>query len=114
MRTTNKLVIEKLQNHVLDNFTPENYGGGVDIMQNLIDQIDLMRKNNMDSIYNNLYKTALDYVEGGSLLVYYYDVQKFLKDLLHSDREYSDDKAWKLYCHLCARTIANLYSKGVK
>ncbi len=112
LRTTTKIVKLNLTQHVLEPFWPENYGGHVSL-QNLKDQIDAMRYGN-----RSIYQTALDYVEGGSLLVYYYDQRAFLQKLLEeTDAEaaqYSDDKVFRLYCHLCARTIANLYEDRVK
>ena len=33
MRSNNKIVIRKLENSVLDNFTPDNYGGGTVTLQ---------------------------------------------------------------------------------
>jgi hypothetical protein len=56
------------------------------------------------------YQTALDYVEGGSLLVYYYDVQQFLDGLgiNPTGKEYTNEKSWRLYCHLVAREITKM------
>lgn len=113
LRTTNKVVKQRLVAHVLDNFWPKNYGAGTVGLQNLKDQLDSMRYNN-----RSIYQTALDYVEGGSYLVYYYDQRAFLQKLLEeTDAEaaqYSDDKVFRLYCHLIARTMANLYEDRVK
>lgn len=113
LRTTNKIVRERLTAHVLDNFWPDNYGSGTVGLQNLKDQLDHMNYNNRP-----IYQVALDYVEGGSYLCYYHDVRDFLRELLDETEEeadrYSDDKAWKLYCHLIARTMANLYQDRVK
>lgn len=110
LRTTNKQVVDYLKDHVLENFAIDNGYDNPDRVANLRHQIDSMRYNN-----RSIYQTALDYVEGGGYLVYYYDVQKQLKDWLeHSngDPEYSDEKAWRLYCHLIARTMAQLYERG--
>lgn len=113
LRTTNKIVKQKLTAHVLDNFWPANYGGGTVGLQNLKDQIDAMRYGG-----RSIYQTALDYVEGGSYLVYYGDCRQFLKELLQETDEeanrYDDDRVWRLYCHLVARTMANLYADRVK
>ena len=114
LRTTNKTVKTALVEHVLENFSPENYGSDpetTDALGNLREQIDAMRYGT-----RSLYQTALDYAEGGSLLVYYDDVRDFLKLILEQTDEesqrYSDGKVWRLYCHLIARTIANLYTEG--
>ena len=113
LRTTTKKVTTQLQDHVLDNFTPDNYGAGTVTLQNLVEQLDAMRYGN-----HSVYHTALEYVEGGSLLVYYNDVRKFLKDLLEETEEeasqYTNDKSWHLYCHLVARTMSNLYDTRKK
>lgn len=108
LRTNSKQVIRQLEQDVLDNFWPKNYGGGTVGLQNLVDQIDAMRYND-----RTIYQTALDYVEGGGYLVYYYDCRAYLQKLLKQSGDqaavYSDEKVWKTYCHLMARTIAQLY-----
>ena len=114
LRTTSKLVTDALKAHVLANFLPINYGSDPDTtsaLDNLREQIDAMQYGG-----RSVYQTALDYVEGGSFIVYYGDCREFLKLILEqSDEEaqrYSDDKVWRQYCHLIARTMANLYTKG--
>ena len=111
MRTTNKTVVRKLEQHVLENFWPKNYGSGHIGLQNLKDQIDYMRHDD-----RTIYQTALDYVEGGGLLISFGDVQDFLNGLgiNETGKAYSDEKAWKLYCHLIARTMSQLYASRVK
>ena len=114
LRTTNKSVKTALTAHVLANFLPINYGSDpetTDALGNLREQIDSMRHGG-----RTIYQTALDYVDGGSLEVYYDDQRKFLQMILEQTDEeaskYSDDKVFKLYCHLIARTMANLYAEG--
>jgi hypothetical protein len=111
LRTTNRKVIEKLNNHVLEEFKEHDTSKGA--IDNLISQIDYMRYNN-----RSVYQTALDYVEGGSLLIYYGEQREFLAELLDETpveaMQYSDDKVFKLYCHLVARTISKLYEMGTK
>lgn len=114
LRTTNKTVKTALVAHVLANFLPINYGSDpetTDALGNLREQIDAMQYGN-----RSIYQTALDYVEGGSLLIYYGDCRKFLQEILEQTDEeaarFSDDKVWRLYCHLIARTMANLYTGG--
>ena len=114
LRTSNKLVKTALTAHVLVNFLPVNYGSApetTDALGNLREQIDAMRHEG-----RSVYQTALDYVEGGSLLVYYGDCRDFLQMILEQTDEeaarFSDDKVWRLYCHLMARTISNLYMEG--
>lgn len=114
LRTTNKSVKTALTAHVLANFLPINYGSDpetTDALGNLREQIDAMQYGD-----RSIYQTALDYAEGGSMLVYYDDCRDFLKMILEqTDTEaqrYSDEKVWRLYCHLIARTMANLYTEG--
>lgn len=110
LRTTNKQVIAYLKDHVLENFATDNGYDNPDRVANLRHQLDSMRQD-----HQSIYQTALNYAERGGYLIYYYDVQKQLKEWLdHSsgDPEYSDDKAWRLYCHLVARTMAKLYTEG--
>ena len=114
LRTTNKLVKTALTAHVLANFLPINYGSDpetTDALGNLRDQINYMRYGD-----RSVYQTALDYAEGGGFLIYYGDVRDFLKLILEQTDEeaqrYSDDKVWRLYCHLIARTMAQLYTEG--
>lgn len=114
LRTTNKSVKTALTAHVLANFLPINYGSDpetTDALGNLREQIDAMQHGT-----RSIYATALDYVEGGSFLVYYGDAREFLKLILEqSDEEsqrFSDEKVWRLYCHLIARTMAQLYTEG--
>lgn len=114
LRTTNKTVKTALTAHVLANFLPINYGSDpetTDALGNLREQIDAMQHSG-----RSIYQTALDWVEGGSALIYYGDARDFLKLILEQTDEeaqrFSDDKVWHLYCHLIARTMANLYTEG--
>lgn len=114
LRTTNKAVKTALVGHVMANFLPINYGSDpetTDALGNLREQIDAMRHEG-----RSVYQTALDYVEGGSLLVYYGDCRDFLQMILEQTDEeaarFSDEKVWRLYCHLIARTMSNLYTEG--
>lgn len=121
MRTTSKPVIEALRSHILEYFEESveyareqlpglrNYENrkAITPLTELKYQIAYMRHHDRTT-----YQTALDWVEGGSALVYYDDQRKFLQDILkQSDEEsqrYSDDKVFRLYCHLIAREITKL------
>lgn len=121
MRTTAKPVIEALRIHILEYFAEpaeyENehnprYNNSGDVIQwtpieELVKQIDYMRYNE-----RTVYQTALDWVEGGSALIYHGDVNEFLDslDINTTGKVYDDDKSWRLYCHLVAREMAKLYS----
>lgn len=124
MRTTNKLVTEKLQAHILQCFEEAaEYADEHDVQYNnsgdeiphtplqmLIEQIQHMRYGNRTT-----YRTALDWAEGGGALIYYTSVNEFLATLdINSDgRNFDDTKSWRLYCHLLAREITKLV-EGVK
>lgn len=114
LRTTNKLVTEGLRIHILESFAEtaeyERDHGNVNAtpLSCLQHQIDSMRYGN-----RSVHATALDYVEGGSLLVYYGEAREFLKDLLQEtalEAGRDDEKVWKLYCYLVAREMSNLYT----
>lgn len=118
LRTNNKAVIQKLRIHVLENFAEaagyarDNGEPKAIPLTELVKQIDYMRYGN-----RSIYATALDWVEGGSALVYYREQRDFLGDLLEAteferEHKYSDNQVFKTYCHLVARTMAQLYSEG--
>jgi hypothetical protein len=109
MRTTNKLVIEKLQQHIIDEFEHRALEDGDQLLTAegaLFEQLYHMRYGT-----RTIYQTALDWVEGGGLLIYHGDVKDFLNSLgiNPTHQEYSDDKSWHLYCHLVAREMTKLY-----
>ena len=117
LRTTNKLVDQALRIHVLEYFAEtagyerDNGNPTATPISCLVSQIDYMRYGN-----RSIYATAIDWVEGGSALIYYTEQRDFLKELLQeSDSEaeqFSDTQVFKKYCHLVARTMAQLYSEG--
>lgn len=117
LRTTNKTVKTALTAHVLENFAEtagyerDNGNSKATPLSCLVSQIDYMRIGS-----RSIYSTAIDYVEGGSMLVYYDDCRKYLAELLQETPEeaqrFTDDQVWRLYCHLIARTMANLYTEG--
>lgn len=116
LRTNNKQVINQLRIDVLEHFAEtagyerDNGNPSATPLSCLVSQIDYMRYGN-----RSIYQTALDWVEGGSALVYYDDQRAYLKELLQEDdteaQRFSDDKVFRLYCHLTARTMANLYTE---
>lgn len=118
LRTNNKSVIEQLRIHVLENFAEtasyerDNGNSTATPLSCLVEQIDYMRLPG-----ESTYKTGLHYVNGGSMLVYYREQRDFLGELLQQneferEHKYSDDQVFKTYCHLVARTIAQLYAEG--
>lgn len=117
LRTTNKTVDQTLRIDVLEYFAEaagyarDNGKPTATPLSELVSQIDYMRYGN-----RSIYQTALDWVEGGSALVYYDEQREYLRNLLNQTEsealQFSDDKVFKLYCHLIARTMAKLYSEG--
>lgn len=118
LRTNNKSVDQALRIHVLEHFADtagyerDNGNPTATPLSCLVEQIDAMRYGN-----RSIYRTALDWVEGGSALVYYREQRDFLGDLLEAneferEHKYSDDQVFKTYCHLVARTMAKLYTEG--
>ena len=116
LRTTNKIVQERLRVHVLENFAEaaehqrDNGNPKATPLSCLVEQIDYMRHGN-----RSIYQTGIDYAEGGSMLVYYQEQRDFLREILKQTKaeadKFSDDKVFKLYCHLVAKTIAKLYTE---
>ena len=117
LRTTNKKVKEELGFHVLEyfeetaNYEKANGNPKATALSCLVEQIDAMRYGG-----RTIYQTALDWVEGGSALIYYGEQRDFLRELLEETEEeaerFSDNQVFKKYCHLVARTMANLYTEG--
>lgn len=109
MKTNDKRVIAKVQEHVLESFTPEDYNVETS-EQAITEQINYMRIGN-----DNNYQTALHLVQGGSFLIYHYQVKDFLNSLgINPDnKEYTDQQSWDLYCHLVAREIQKIVNAQV-
>ena len=117
-RTNDKTVIEALRIHILENFAEtagyerDNGNPTATPIDCLVSQIDYMRLPR-----ETVYETAVHYVEGGSLLVYYAEQREFLEELLDqtdSDSEkYSDERVFNTYVHLCARTMNTLYNEAL-
>src|SRR5690606_30728988 len=107
-------IMDEFEERALQEYGEENLNGELikhQAMQLLRDQIHAMR----DGGNRTPYQAGIDFAEGGSLLVYYGDVQDFLKlvtDWHEGDPEYDDEKSWKLYCHLVAREMAKLYERA--
>lgn len=94
--TNTKKINEAFKQHVLDCY----------------DINDL--KANMDAVGGvNEYRKGAGLVEGGSFLVYYYEVKDFLMEVLEQTEDeankYSDEKSWELYKHKVAQACERLY-----
>jgi hypothetical protein len=120
MRTTAKPVIEALQVHILDEFeeTAEyanaNSSDEYKLTHEPYTALNMLKQQITAMEYGNrgTYKTALDWVEGGSALIGYDEQREFLANLLEETPEeaqrFSDDKVFRKYCHLVAREITKL------
>lgn len=112
LRTTSKQVKEQLKEHVLNRFTPESYGNNDTSINNLNDQLSAL--SHLPSAYAQGFYMA----EGGTWLVYDYDKREFLESILEQSTEesskYDDFKVHQTYCHLLARTVAELAHNPVK
>lgn len=114
LRTNSKLFKQRIQAHILEHFSPENYDSTTsDPLANLRDQINSMQYGNKTP-----YQLALDYMEGGGMLVYYGDARDFLQKMLEQTDEqaakYDNETVWATYCHIMARGMAHLYNEGIK
>lgn len=104
MRTTTKEVTEQLKEHILEHFGIDYGWDNNDYVENLKYQL-----RSFDYLPTT-YDAGVELVQGGTFLIYYNDVNKFLNDLgINPDKkEYTDKENWELYKHLIARTISSL------
>lgn len=114
INTDSKLFRQRLRAHILEHFSPENYDSTTsDPLANLRGQLDSMRYNNKSTD-----QLALEYMEGGGMLVYFGDARDFLQKMLEQTDEqaakYDNDTVWVTYCHTMAREMAHLYNEGDK
>lgn len=95
MRTTNKEIVNKIREHILDFYN-----------------LDELRENieGLDYISDYEYHRAKYMVQGGSFLCYYSDIKDFLNSLgiNPTNKEYDDTKSWELYKHLIAREVEKM------
>jgi hypothetical protein len=98
MRTTNKEVVKKIQEHILEYST----------LQELRDNLEAVKYGDMTD-----YRGAVALVEGGCFLCYDNQVDDFLinLDINELNKKYDNVKSWNLYCHLLAREILKLINK---
>ena len=110
MLTTNKLVTNELRDHILSYFEYEVSDNQTEFntLNALKEQIRYMQNSNESD-----YDTAYRLVQGGQFLIYYQDVTEFLNSLNINDKNktFTDDQAWRLYCHLLARETVKLINK---
>lgn len=104
MKSTTKQVKQLINEHILEEFTPDNYGGGDSAIENLKDQLSVFDYMPTD------YAKGVYMAQGGTFLVYTKDMEKFLNSLgINPDnKKYSDNKVFEQYCHLIGRQVAEL------
>jgi hypothetical protein len=105
MRTTNKEVVQKLREHILEYFS-QDFGWDTDNrIDNLKEQVSAMQWSGESD-----YATGVRIAEGGTMLVYYDETKDFLNSLgiNPENKEYRDSESWSLYLHLVGREISNL------
>lgn len=104
MKSTTKIVKDKINAHILEYFHPDFFGGGMSEIDNLKDQLSVFDYMPTD------YAKGKYMAEGGTFLIYTKDQEEFLNGLgINPDnKEYPDHKIFEQYCHLIARQIAEL------
>lgn len=105
LRTNSKEVRSKVKEHIIN-----SYDDITDLYANLDNLVDNRQ-------VFSIYQAGKKLTEDGAFLVYYNQVQDFLNGLgiNAENKEYSDEKSWKLYVHLMASECEKLYNnKGVK
>lgn len=115
--TNDKKVREAMQRHVLSFYKGD--GGRTA----LVDQIaTLMRERSGNyERYPTAYSAGVRLFEGGTFLVYYDDIEKFLRRIGFTDQKRLDkyrnnygEGAWGLYIVLCARACEEIYKDYMK
>jgi len=103
MKSTTKSVKQAINMHILEQFTPDVFGGTL-TLENLKYQLESFCHMPTD------YAKGVYMAEGGTFLIYYSEQRDFLNSLgINPDnKEYSDDKVFEQYCHLIGRQIAEL------
>lgn len=107
LRTTNKQVKQKINEHILSYFGEDMGWDSSDRLANLKQQLKSFDYMPTD------YAKGQYMAEGGTFLVYYREQRDFLGDLLEEtefqrEHKYSDDQVFKTYCHLIGRQIAEM------
>lgn len=114
LRTTNKTVKAKLNDHILSYFDQDHYGSdnpNATPLDNLKEQLRAL------SHLPSAYAQGKYLAEGGTFLVYYAEQRDFLGELLEANDfewhdKYSNDQVYNTYCHLIARQVANLVKES--
>lgn len=106
LRTTNKIVKEKINAHILEQFSVDYGWDSDDKLANLKEQLKMF-----DHMHSD-YKAGRYMAEGGTFLIYYDEQRKFLNDILEQtdtdNDKYSNNQVFDTYCHLIGRQIAEL------
>ena len=112
MKSNSKEVRQKIYNHIEETFEDLEYEGCNTLKEKIVNQIDYM-KFDREAIFNTCYRLA----ENGTFLISNYDIIEFINSLdlnNNSNKVFDDMQAFKMYCHLLARELENIYYKGIK
>jgi len=102
-----KKTIRKNQDHILENFDDHGYDGEPE--EAFVKEIDDMRTRS-DGSKIGVRDTINDWIDGGSLEVYYCDQIAYLKKLGYKNVEkWPEDKIYSTYKHLLWRDGYHLY-----
>lgn len=104
MKSTITEVKQKINAHILSQFTKDAGWDTDDALANLKEQMKSFSR------LPNDYARGKYMAEGGMFLVYYKDQREFLNSLgINPDnKEYPDHKVFEQYCHLIGRQVAEL------
>jgi hypothetical protein len=104
MRSTTTSVKTQINEHILSYFEPDMYGAGDNALDNLKDQLKSFDYMSTD------YQKGLYMAEGGTFLIYTYEMTDFLNSLgINPDnKQYDTMKVFSQYCHLIARQVQEL------
>lgn len=104
MRSNTTEVRSKVRDHILEYFTKDMGWNDDNAVANLKEQLK-----SLDYMLTD-YAKGKYMAEGGTFLVYYHDIEQFLKtlDSNNSDKNYSNANTWELYQHLVASEVEKI------
>lgn len=107
LKTNSTKAIDNTWRHVCEHLTSCDVEG-LSVEEMLIRQFESMRG-------DFIYVKAVELVAGGFFDIYYDDMRASLKEILEETDEeanrYDDDRVYKIYCHLIAKTIEKKLEK---
>lgn len=102
MKAYSKIVMNKVIEHIKEYY--EDIEDLRKTAENLI---------GYDNVYTN-YQAGVKMTQSGCFLCYYSDAREFLDTLElnnNSNKEFSDEKVWEMYCHLVGKGVEKLLKK---